>query len=127
MPDNRAKPHTRIVATDDGGSTFEDSRLDLAEQHVASGTPPMLVAGVPSSDGVMFLRSLGFSSEPHPVPREQWLLMLRGTIEVEVTDGSRRQFTPGDVIHVADTTGRGHVSTAIGEPPFECLLIPVAG
>ncbi|MBC6458915.1 hypothetical protein [Actinomadura sp. HBU206391] len=116
---------TRIARTEDGGSAFEDGEIALAEQHVADGVPPMVVGGLPSAGGVVFLRSDEFGSAPHPAPREQWVVMLRGTIEVEVTDGSRRRFGPGEMVLATDTAGRGHITTGVGAPPFEALFIPV--
>jgi uncharacterized cupin superfamily protein len=49
--------------------------------------------------------------------------MLRGAIEVEATDGARRRFEPGDLLFVADVTGRGHITRAIGQQPLEALFV----
>jgi hypothetical protein len=117
--------YTRIVRTEDGGSVFAEGDIALVEQHVAEGVPPMVVGGLPSAGGVVFLRSDEFGSAPHPAPREQWVVMLRGTIEVEVSDGSRRRFCPGDMVLATDTEGRGHTTSGVGAPPFEALFIPV--
>jgi hypothetical protein len=116
---------TRIVRTEDGGSAFEEDEIALAEQHVAVGVPPMAVGGLPSAGDVLFLRSAEFDSAPHPAPREQWVVMLRGTIEVEVSGGDRRRFGPGELILATDTEGRGHVTTGVGVPPFEALFLPL--
>lgn len=120
------KRYTRIVRTDDGGSTFEDAELQLTEQQVADGVPPMFVGGLSSSAGVVLLRSAAFDSDPHPAPSRQWVVMLRGAIEVEVSDGTRRRFGPGDLVLVADTTGSGHSTFAVGDPPVEALWVPQA-
>jgi quercetin dioxygenase-like cupin family protein len=117
---------TRIVCTDEGGSAFEAAELRLDEQQVASGVPPMFVGGLSSAGAVVFLRSAEFDSEPHPAPRRQWVIMLRGAIEVEVSDGTRRRFGPGDLVLAADTSGSGHVTLAVGDPPFEALFVPEA-
>jgi hypothetical protein len=117
---------TRIARGDDGGSTFEDDEVVLADQHVADGVPAMALGGLPSAGGVLFVRSAEFDSAPHAAPREQWVVMLRGMIEVTVIDGTRRRFGPGDLLLAADTTGTGHVTSGVGEPPFEALFIPVA-
>jgi hypothetical protein len=37
-------------------------------------------------------------------------VMLRGAVEVEVSEGTRRRFGPGDLVLAADTTGRGHLT-----------------
>ena len=118
------KRYTIIVSTEDGGSAFEDASIELTEQPVAAGVPPMLVGALPDAAGVVFLRSAAFDSEPHPAPRRQWVVMLRGAIEVQVSDGARRRFEPGDLVYVADTTGAGHVTSAVGEPPLEALFVP---
>ncbi len=49
--------------------------------------------------------------------------MLRGAIEVEVSDGARRRFEPGDIVFVTDTTGRGHITCTVGDPPVEALFV----
>ncbi|MDR8412868.1 hypothetical protein MTP10_29570 [Nonomuraea sp. 3-1Str] len=116
---------TRIIRTEDGGSAFEDGEIALERRQVADGVPAMAVGGLPSRGGVQFLRSAAFDSSAHPAPREQWVVMLRGTIEVTVTDGGRRRFGPGDLVLAADTTGLGHVTTGVGEAPFEALFIPL--
>ena len=116
--------YTRIVRADDGGSAFEDAEVQLGEQRVADGTPPLLVGDLSSGRGVVFLRGAEFDSEPHPAPRPQWVVMLRGAIEIEVSDGTRRRFAPGDLVFVNDTTGSGHVTFARGDPPIEALFIP---
>lgn len=118
---------TRVVASADGGSAFEDAELPLEERWIAEGTPPMLtglLAAAPPSP-VVFLRSSDFDSEPHPAPRRQWVVLVRGAIEIEVSDGSRRAFRSGDLLLLEDVTGRGHRTYTVGEPPFEGLFVPV--
>ena len=118
------KGYSKVVVKDDGGSAFEDAEIPLTTQVVAQGTPSMRVGALESSSGVRFLQTDGFDSERHPAPQEQWVIVLRGTIEVEVSDGERRRFRPGDLLLVADTHGIGHATAAIGEPPLEGLFIP---
>jgi uncharacterized cupin superfamily protein len=117
------KSYTRVVRTQDGGSAFEDAELDLTERRISAGVPPMFTCGMSVSGAVTFLRSAEFDSDPHPAPREQWVVMVRGAIEVQVSDGARRRFGPGDLVYVTDTTGSGHVTAAVGEPPFEALFV----
>jgi hypothetical protein len=103
------------VRTSDGGLAFEDAEIPLRQQ-VADGVPPMFAGGLRSAAGVVFLRSAEFDSDPHPAPARQWVVMLRGAIEVEVSDGTRRRFEPGDLLLVTDTTGTGHITSAAGDP-----------
>jgi hypothetical protein len=120
------KRYTRVASTDDGGSAFEDAELCLAEQQVSVGTPAMFVGGLGPTPGVAFLRFADFDSEPHPASEPQWVIMLRGVIEVRVSDGTARRFGPGDLVLAADTNGRGHVTLTVGDPPFEALIVPSA-
>jgi quercetin dioxygenase-like cupin family protein len=46
----------------------------------------------------------------HPAPQRQYIIMLEGELEVEAGDGTKRLFSPGDILLVEDTTGRGHRS-----------------
>jgi hypothetical protein len=121
---SEVKRYTKIVRTGDGGSAFEDAEIPLRQQRVADGVPPMFAGGLRSAAGVVFLRSAEFDSDPHPAPARQWVVMLRGVIEVEVSDGTRRRFEPGDLLLVTDTTGTGHITSAAGDPPLEALFVP---
>lgn len=116
---------TRIEATADGGSRFADAEIALDPRVVAAGVPPMLVSTLPSAAGVAYLRSEGFDSVPHRAPAVQWVVMLRGTIEVTPSSGEARRFAPGDLLLAADVTGVGHRTVGIGAAPFECLFVPL--
>jgi uncharacterized cupin superfamily protein len=117
---------TRVICNGEGGSTFSDSELSLSPQIIADGVPPMLIGTVPTSSDAMYLRSTMFDSTPHPAPRKQWVIMLRGAIEVAVTDGSSREFRAGDLLLLEDTEGTGHTTKAVGDPPFEALFLPAS-
>lgn len=41
------------------------------------------------------------------------MIILCGTVEVRTTDGVARQFGPGTVIHLEDTTGPGHATRVL--------------
>ncbi|MEC3913274.1 hypothetical protein [Nocardia sp. CDC160] len=115
--------YTRIEMSADGGSRFVDDRMELGVRPVAVGVDPMAV-GELGSGAVAFVRSGGFDAVPHPAPARQWVVMVRGTIEVTTTDGETRRFAPGELLLAADVEGLGHTSVGVGEPPFEALFIP---
>jgi hypothetical protein len=120
-----AVPYTRIEATAAGGSRFGEGEIMLGARTVVAGVPTMLIGALSSAASVVYVRSDAFDSTPHPAPARQWVIMLRGTIEVTVGDGEARRFGPGDLVLAADTEGDGHTTVAIGDPPFEALFIPV--
>ena len=128
MPDiHRRLSYTRVISTDDGDSAFEDAELHLNGQQVADGAPELLVGALGPANGVAFVRFDAFHGEPHPAAGPQWVVVLRGAIEVEVSDGTTRQFGPGDLVLAADTGGRGHITRVVGDPPLEALSIPLTG
>jgi hypothetical protein len=120
---SNVKCYTRIVSTEDGGSAFEDAELQLSELQTADGVAAMLAGALGAAPGVAFVRFADFPSQPHPAAEPQWVVMLRGVIEVQVSDGTSRRFAPGDLVLATDTTGRGHVTLTVGEPPHEALGI----
>jgi hypothetical protein len=50
---------------------------------------------------------------------------LRGTFSVEVSDGEVREFPPGSVVLVEDTTGKGHTTRRVGDEPRATLMAPL--
>ena len=63
----------------------------------------------------------------HNESRRQYSIILSGQIEVVVGDGSRRRFSPGDVVLGEDLTGQGHTTRIVSEVPWVYVTIPVAG
>jgi len=61
----------------------------------------------------------------HPAPRRQWVIILKGELEIGLGDGSLWKFGPGDARLVEDTTGQGH-TTRVGNEPCICAYIPLA-
>ena len=120
---SEAKRFTRI-ATDAGGSTFQDDEFPLV---VPPGAIGMLTGSIPAASAVVYVRhdmwGSGAHPAPRPAPRRQWVVVLRGAVEV-VTDGSRRTFGPGDLLRAEDTDGIGHVTRPVGDPPIEALFLP---
>lgn len=123
--DPRAQVYTGIVQTADGGSAFEDGAVCLEERPVVRGEPPVEMVQLSAMGRVLFLRSRPFDDPPHRAPRRQWVLPLRGVLQVTVSDGASRRFGPGDLVMVTDTSGAGHKTVSIGEPPFVVLFVPV--
>jgi len=100
----------RVYTGDDGESHFEDLSLDLVAEGLVGALSPLEPA-----TGIRF-RETGpdYDYDWHNAPRRQYVINLRGGVEIEVGDGSRRRLGPGDVLLAEDVTGRGHKSRAIG-------------
>ena len=59
----------------------------------------------------------------HNASRRQFLIVIKGKMEIVVGDGSQRQFGPGDVLLAEDTTGRGHISRAVDKQPRTSIFV----
>ena len=55
----------------------------------------------------------------------QYVITLSGQGEIEVGDGSKKLFEPGDVLLAEDTTGQGHVTRVVGDQPRTMMWVPL--
>ena len=112
----------RIYTGDDGESHFEDVEMDLKTGDFAgSYSDPVAVKSV------IFRQTSGdYHLDFHNAPRRQFVVNLRGSVEIETGLGEKRILGPGDILLAEDTTGRGHISRAVDGEPRESLFIPLA-
>jgi quercetin dioxygenase-like cupin family protein len=61
----------------------------------------------------------------HNAPRRQFVINLKGSVDIEIGDGTVRRLGPGDILLAEDTTGQGHKSRAVDGEARECLFIPL--
>lgn len=95
---------TRVYATPDGVSHFEDLAVPLTDAGDIGALSETFAA-----TGVVFRTTPSdYDFDWHPAPARQLIVLLDGHIELEVGDGETRAFAGGDVLLVEDTTGRGH-------------------
>ena len=63
----------------------------------------------------------------HPAPRRQYIISLRGEIEIGLGDGTTFRYGPGDARLVEDTTGQGHTTRVVSDTPSLTAVVPLAG
>lgn len=106
----------RIFADAAGRSHFEDLQVEMASADFAPPAPPLDVSSFTPAARYGFLRApAGWYGDWHPAPRRQVVFSLSGEVEVEVTDGEVRRVTPGSVVVLEDTKGRGHTTRVVGD------------
>ncbi len=115
--------YCRIYAGADGESHFEEVRLPMQRADYAPPAPPLdhLALGDASTLAVISADDAWDRETYHPAPARQFMLILRGHGKVTISDGSSRDFGPGDVFLLDDTTGRGHATKFFDE----CVLAAV--
>jgi hypothetical protein len=118
--------YTRIYSDSSGQSHFgkEEATFQLADY--APPASPISVSEALIADAVSFISSpSGWFGDWHPAPRRQFIFMLTGELEVEVSDGEKRKFAPGDVLLVEDTSGVGHISHVVGKKRAYLAVVPL--
>ena len=120
--------YVRVHADSSGASHFADEELAFHLADFAPPAPPVSVTDAQSAEGVVFLSSpSGWFGDWHPAPRRQFIFVLQGNLEVEVSDGETRQFGAGAVILVEDTSGQGHITRVAGEERAYLVAVPLTG
>jgi quercetin dioxygenase-like cupin family protein len=115
-----------------GGSRLREDPVVLSPTGLVDGQEPMLASAAQQALAVTFVEvpvGTGHAGW-HAAPALQYVVVLRGHVEVECTDGQTRHLHPGDVILAADTEGIGHRVTVTGEPVrlmFVTLARPCGG
>jgi hypothetical protein len=100
---------TRIFAAEDGSARIE--RRQVPMQPDRSGRPTS--ADFPALR--LFFRDTPPSHvhDKHRAPQRQFILVVSGTGEIELDDGTRHRFAPGALLFVEDTTGAGHITRTL--------------
>jgi hypothetical protein len=101
---------TRIYTGEDKQSHFEDFEIFLEDAGDIGALSEKYKA-----TGVIFRETPPtYDYDWHNAPCRQFVLMLDGSVEIMVGDGTRRIFQTGDILLAEDTSGQGHISRALG-------------
>lgn len=101
--------YARLYADEDGESHFADVDVKLEPVDFAPPAPPLDLSEPYQAERFVFVGvAAGWEGEWHPAPQRQFVFCLTGTLEVGASDGEVRNFSPGDVLLLEDTTGKGH-------------------
>ena len=103
----------------DGESHFEDIVIPVANKWELG-----LRSESVKAKKIMFQEQPDdYNSDWHPAPRRQFIITLEGEGEIEIGDGTKRRFKPGDILLAEDTTGRGHISRGIKNKPRKAIVV----
>jgi hypothetical protein len=107
--------YTRIYADQSGESHFEDVEVAFSPFHATPPAPPILVSPFIPAAQLAFARCPpAGDGDWETAPRRQFLFLLAGENETEVSDGEVRHFGSGSIVLLEDTTGRGHNGRFVG-------------
>jgi quercetin dioxygenase-like cupin family protein len=108
---------TRLYSGADGETHAEE--INISQLSTAQ---PELLKG----EGVRFAtRGAGTSDDWHVTPRRQYLITLKGHVEIEIGGGKIVHSMPGTVLLIDDTTGKGHRAKVTNEGEWHVVFIPL--
>lgn len=117
--------YVRLQCDKNGDSHFEDATLKLDEADYRPPAPLVFVSHAYQTDGVQFIRlPSGWTADAIQVPKKQFLICLKGQLEVTASDGKMRTFVSGDIVLMEDGEGKGHRSRVKGDE-YLAAVIPI--
>lgn len=111
----------RIFSGADGVARVERRTVPLQRDAQGRATSPAFSARQ------FFFRETpaGHVHGRHRAPQRQLIFVTSGAGEIELDDGSRWPFAPGDIIFAENTTGQGHVTRTLeGVRGFVHVSVP---
>lgn len=120
--------YVRLYTGADGISHFSDEALTLSPpQTGGQGLEANLATNrIGDIKGALFaLLKAGATEDWHVAPRRQFMLCVRGVVEITAADGTKRRMQPGQFMLLEDTTGKGHITHSAGPDDHVALAIPV--
>ena len=107
--------YVRLFTDSDGESHFGASSIALSSTDFAPPAPRLEVSDVVEARHGFLRAAPGWFGDWHPSPARQFMCLLSGVVEVSVSDGETRRMTPGTIILLEDTSGRGHTTRVVSE------------
>ena len=100
---------TRIYADPQGKACIERRLVPMAPDSSGRATSPDVAALR------LFFRDTppAHVHQKHRAPQRKFIFVTCGVGEIELGDGSRHRFAPGDILFAEDTTGDGHVTRTL--------------
>lgn len=115
---------TRLFTGPDGQTHAETREMKLTTDGRSAAAELSQTVKV---SGLQFRRtSPAYALDFHPAPTRQYVVTLSGRGEVELGDGTKIPLTPGHILLAEDTTGKGHISRAVGAEDRLSLFIQLA-
>jgi len=113
------KKVVRLYTGPDGESHFQDTEITLKDMGKKGRRSEIIEA-----KGIIFMETDGdYFLDWHNASHRQFSIQIEGGVEIEVGDGSKRRFGPGDVFLAEDTTGHGHISRALNNKPRKNIFV----
>ena len=110
---------TRIYNGTDQKSHFEEFEIPLNDEGKIG-----FLSERKKASGVIFRETTGdYDYGWHNAPERQFVIVLEGSVEITVGDGTTKVFSDGQIFLAEDTEGQGHKSRAINNKPRKSIFV----
>jgi hypothetical protein len=117
----------RLYSDPSGESHFEDVETELSLADFAPPAPPLeLSEYLPAARTAFLGGPAGWTGDWHVSAGRNFFVVLSGEWEIETSDGATRLFSPGSVLLVEDTSGKGHRSRVVSKGDSLAVLVELA-
>jgi len=113
------QPLVHLYSDAGGVSHFRDEVLSIG----GSATGPAQLLLSQGAGARLLALKRGAKEDWHRPPGRIYLIALKGMSEVTAGDGEVRRFGPGSLLLMDDTTGKGHITRAVGSEDHVALTV----
>lgn len=108
---------TRMYQGEDGVSHFEEVEINVLANEFGEMTRRLFPQHA-------FFRTTpqGLSLDWHNTPGKRMIIVIQGVVEVEVANGAKRRFGPGEICLAEDVGGPGHRTVDVEGPRFSLMV-----
>jgi len=126
LPTTEKLTFYRLYTSADGNSHFMDDAIELKPLNGRGPEADLKAASVGDVKNAMFLAlKAGKTEDYHIAPRRQFMLCVKGIVEVVAGDGEKRRVLPGQFVLLEDTKGKGHITRSVGPEDHVALAFPL--
>jgi hypothetical protein len=120
--------YVHVYADSAGASHFREEHFEFTPGRDRPGRDANSAIHVlDAKGGATLLRlKVGAVEDWHNAPQAWFLIVLQGKSSVTTSDGQVRQFGPGSMVLLDDTTGKGHQTRVVGKIDHIAAVIPIA-
>lgn len=112
--------YIRLYSGDDEQSYFEELAMELLPAEIGKVTNAIHVSQV-IFGSIEDVQEIMW----HNPPCRQYIVMLKGAMEIEVGSGVKKVFHEGDILLAEDLSGQGHITRAASDGERRYLVLPI--
>ncbi len=118
--------YVRLYVDAKGETHFEQVPEKFDETDYRPPAPPIFVSHAFQSGALQFVRApAGWVGKNINPPQHQFFFCLQGQLEIRVSDGEKRTLSPGDVVLMEDSSGKGHSSHVTGAKDLIAAVVSI--